>query len=870
MANISSAGAGCFFVKATWTGAAVPTLLDNLTMAHTIDLYATVTMTIASPCKVTLTGHGIPDGTPVCFTTTGALPTGLTASSGSTPTVYYTKNAGTNDFEIEASIGGGSINTSGSQSGTHTILFRSPIQYGTNNVTSAGHLRHGAYGGMRCTIHTVEDHANTNQWTAATGGAYIECTSWVIQGATGTSRVALTASFNSIVGWAYIAAASTNSTSIVFPSTVSLSTGQTLTIKQGTTNTIRGTCTVTTGGTGTTFTVSSVTGMTSGDVILTTGETLSTANSVTASSIGKWTISGYVLHTQIHTNNRPFGYNLTEHAIWEVSAGAHNSVAGTGGSITMSGALIIGTGNSFTIGSYGGPILIDSTCDIIGGGSISWAIYYTGTTYTNYKTTSFSFTGSVINTPPGQGSLRSVIPLNFANSSSYTTGSNATSSNANGVSFTTNGTSCTVTNASHGLSTNLSVGSSVQITVSNNTSFLPLGTYMVKTVPNSSTFTFDVVSTAGTSTCNYLWIQDLIVMPNLAEVGTATTGTTTTSIVFSSTVTLTTGQILVVMNDATTTIRGKCVVASGGTGTTFTVSSVTGLASGDKIRFDTELKNGSFRVQQNSNSYAVYSNSQVNSTIANTPASVTYVIGAVVNFKLNSSVSLTWNKGSYDTWVLDGTTAGTNTVFIGSPSQTVSIGALIVNNTIGVTGVKQITGSFQVTSFTHMAGTLDCQNFTITGTEDATIASGAKIISKNTNGLVNAAGSLTGFANIIYTTGCIVENQETNTWDGTKFASDSAVKYIHNGSGKTASYSTNYNMQDMTVTAGAINSSVAGTPRTLTCVNTGSVAVGASSKDIIVPLISGRVNKMSMDARGATNLGNNKGFAFRPITLSSN
>lgn len=76
----------------------------------------TATMTIASPCVVTYTAHGCADGAPVYFTTTGALPTGLSIN-----TVYYIKYIDANTFNLAATPGGASINTSGSQSGTHTI-----------------------------------------------------------------------------------------------------------------------------------------------------------------------------------------------------------------------------------------------------------------------------------------------------------------------------------------------------------------------------------------------------------------------------------------------------------------------------------------------------------------------------------------------------------------------------------------------------------------------------------------------------------------------------------------------------------------------------------------------------------------------------
>lgn len=76
----------------------------------------TITVTIASPGVVTWTKHGLGIGAPVVFTTTGALPTGITAG-----TTYYVKVVPSADtLQIAATQGGSVINTSGSQSGVHT------------------------------------------------------------------------------------------------------------------------------------------------------------------------------------------------------------------------------------------------------------------------------------------------------------------------------------------------------------------------------------------------------------------------------------------------------------------------------------------------------------------------------------------------------------------------------------------------------------------------------------------------------------------------------------------------------------------------------------------------------------------------------
>lgn len=74
-----------------------------------------VTMTIAAPAVVTWAAHALPADTPISFTTTGALPTGLVAG-----TTYYVKSPNTNDFNLSLTPGGAAITTTGSQSGVHT------------------------------------------------------------------------------------------------------------------------------------------------------------------------------------------------------------------------------------------------------------------------------------------------------------------------------------------------------------------------------------------------------------------------------------------------------------------------------------------------------------------------------------------------------------------------------------------------------------------------------------------------------------------------------------------------------------------------------------------------------------------------------
>lgn len=78
---------------------------------------STVTITIASPGVVTWRDHRLAAGTPLQFSTDGALPDGIDAN-----TTYYVLAASLadNSFRFSDSAGGTAINTSGTQSGTHT------------------------------------------------------------------------------------------------------------------------------------------------------------------------------------------------------------------------------------------------------------------------------------------------------------------------------------------------------------------------------------------------------------------------------------------------------------------------------------------------------------------------------------------------------------------------------------------------------------------------------------------------------------------------------------------------------------------------------------------------------------------------------
>lgn len=87
----------------------------------------TATITNASPAVVTVTTAPA-NGTVVKFSTTGALPTGITAG-----TKYFVKSATATTFQIALTPTGASINTSSAGSGVHTATFPGQVAYFTTS-----------------------------------------------------------------------------------------------------------------------------------------------------------------------------------------------------------------------------------------------------------------------------------------------------------------------------------------------------------------------------------------------------------------------------------------------------------------------------------------------------------------------------------------------------------------------------------------------------------------------------------------------------------------------------------------------------------------------------------------------------------------
>jgi len=134
------------------------------------------TITIAAPGVVTVPGYDAPViNDLVAFSTTGALPTGLTVG-----TVYYVvATVSADTFSVSATKGGGAITTSGSQSGVHTIHLLSRqaysplIPFKPGNTAVCLNLSGGAL-----VLQTAPDSGGVagnpqgpGSWTTAPGGS---------------------------------------------------------------------------------------------------------------------------------------------------------------------------------------------------------------------------------------------------------------------------------------------------------------------------------------------------------------------------------------------------------------------------------------------------------------------------------------------------------------------------------------------------------------------------------------------------------------------------------------------------------------------------------------------------------------------------
>lgn len=116
---------------------------------------ATATISQATPGVVTWNAHGLDPNAGVVFTTTGALPTGLTAG-----TTYYVKTVLTaNTFTVSATKGGAAIDTSSAGSGTHTVTT---VPSGTENYFVGLVMTAQRAGGEANTVQTISGTVEIN------------------------------------------------------------------------------------------------------------------------------------------------------------------------------------------------------------------------------------------------------------------------------------------------------------------------------------------------------------------------------------------------------------------------------------------------------------------------------------------------------------------------------------------------------------------------------------------------------------------------------------------------------------------------------------------------------------------------------------
>jgi hypothetical protein len=113
-------------------------------------------MTIANPGVITTT-KDLKTGTPVKFTTSGALPTGVVSG-----TVYYWIRTSATTGNIAASkaaaLAGTTITTSGSQSGTHTMAVQIIWAEDTTPILTTSKL---AYDDFLFIVHNVNTITGT-------------------------------------------------------------------------------------------------------------------------------------------------------------------------------------------------------------------------------------------------------------------------------------------------------------------------------------------------------------------------------------------------------------------------------------------------------------------------------------------------------------------------------------------------------------------------------------------------------------------------------------------------------------------------------------------------------------------------------------
>lgn len=119
---------GDFTVSLEPSPAIVPAYVTNGNDPQTDHEPRKFEVSIGSPAVFTSQDHGLDVNDKIQFATTGSLPTGI-----STGVDYYVIAVSLDQFQVSTTMGGGSVSTSGTQSGEHTFFPGSGV--GRNNVS---------------------------------------------------------------------------------------------------------------------------------------------------------------------------------------------------------------------------------------------------------------------------------------------------------------------------------------------------------------------------------------------------------------------------------------------------------------------------------------------------------------------------------------------------------------------------------------------------------------------------------------------------------------------------------------------------------------------------------------------------------------
>lgn len=182
--TISNSPGGLTLTLTTDSGNMICTGLPYIKVSNTVggtslytgDTQQTTTITIATPAVFTV-NEAPSNGKTVIFRSTGSLPGGVSQN-----TTYYVRNRTSNTFNISLTPAGSLINTSGTQSGVHTMIITNDVQFDQTPLSIPEFAISNIIGGYRVIItNAASGYAINNEIVISglfVGGANItnDCT----------------------------------------------------------------------------------------------------------------------------------------------------------------------------------------------------------------------------------------------------------------------------------------------------------------------------------------------------------------------------------------------------------------------------------------------------------------------------------------------------------------------------------------------------------------------------------------------------------------------------------------------------------------------------------------------------------------------